>query len=328
MESEPQTPASAGTQETEDTTKPDKPPVVSPPWWKRAETWSLGARLVMGSAGVAAIAVGLVAAARTHVSTTALIVGAVLIALAILFTPDLEEFGGEYGPAKITYRRSAGIDNAALLEELTNALRLALTEQGESKQRALEELTERASEATKQAYREALAEEQRRQEQAQQRRAGFIERLRGAPSSVPTGTIAPTYLPSSFYEQLAATTAAATGATSGLAAMLAPRPSHRVTEDEVVLTLTNAPAAWLCAVTNPQGQQHRTSKTSFGSFFTTASVRYPQDFGGAPPLEPGPYGVQWKQLDLTYAEGKVTIAPGRTVAIDRFEVPESPKTSE
>jgi len=38
--------------------------------------------------------------------------------------------------------------------------------------------------------------------------------------------------------------------------------------------------------------------------------------------------VQWKQLDLTYAEGKVTIAPGRTVAIDRFEVPESPKTSE
>lgn len=77
----------------------ETPPAA--PWWSRPETWSLLARLVMGSTGVAAIVVGLIAAERANLSTTALIVGAVLIVLAILFKPDLTELGGEYGPREV-----------------------------------------------------------------------------------------------------------------------------------------------------------------------------------------------------------------------------------
>lgn len=279
-------------------------------WWKRPETWSLAARLAMAGLGTAAVVIGLLAAAQAHASTTALIVGAVLIALAILFKPDLEEITGEYGGAKIRYRRSAGIDSAAMLGELTQALEVAQSAQGENLERAVEQIKTQAAEATKRAYREAIEEQGR----GRDRRNALVHAL--------TRRTAPA--PSTFWESVTPSPYT-TGTVSPLAGlMLRPTPKHVVGDDQVFLALDNAPFSSACVVKTPRDEEHITLRFAFGTALAMASATYPRDFPNAGPLEPGEYEVDWRDLQSVFADGRVQWKLGVTTARDSFEFPAPP----
>src|SRR4051794_20130604 len=63
------------------------------------------ARAFVAAVGIAMIVVGLRSAWHADASTTALIVGGILIALALLFSPDLEELSARWKDTGVTYRK-------------------------------------------------------------------------------------------------------------------------------------------------------------------------------------------------------------------------------
>ena len=245
---------------------------------------------MLGVLGLAALVVGLRAAWRTDAATPALVVAAVLIALAILFTPDLEELSARWKEAAVTYRRT----KAVAYTEISEALQVALgLEEGQDFRSTIEEI---ASESSKAAIREQKAADREIDILA----AKFAEiAQRSGPKPV-----------------------------SPLARALAkrdkPQAIHAIEEGQVTLTVMHPPTRGaLAIVQTPEGQRHTHLVFRLGDA-PSASTRYPGDFGpDVPPLSEGRHTVQWRSVTLSRGDdGKLKPELGPVFATDTIEISE------
>jgi len=274
----------------------------APHWWHRV-TWSLLLpRFAVAVTGVGALVVGLKAAWEHDAATPALVVAGVLIALALIFAPDLTEFGLRYKEGELTYRRES---NASAYVEVSDALQVALRAEGEDSLRAM--ITEIAEESTKAAVRAEMETQLSRPRSSFSRQMGLW----------PTSAAASAYSPLVRALALAARTGPRTGPAEAI---------HRAEGESVTLTLKNAPATALaCEVTIPSGRTHRKVLFRLGAVpvSTAVEVKFPDEFGSdVPGLEPGPYKVEWRSSVITLGAQGGQTEFSEPVASEEFEIPE------
>src|SRR4051794_109513 len=109
--------------------EPEAGPQKRPRWWRQIPWLALLPRLALAVAGVGALVVGLRAAWIADAATPALVVAAVLLALAVIFTSDLEELSARFKEGELRYKRREHVEVAAAFTQVTEALQVALAQE-------------------------------------------------------------------------------------------------------------------------------------------------------------------------------------------------------
>jgi hypothetical protein len=246
------------------------------PWWRKAAGWLsvVVPRVALALAGVGSLVVGVKAAWNSDAATPALIVAAVLLTLAVVLTPDLEELSAWFKEGGVRYRRSSPVDAAQAFAQVSDALEHALEEEGDDSLR--QKIAEIATESTRAAVREAAVGESERLNRARNLARHIIGRQREASPPIEF----PLMWPNTISSQ-----------------RITPEAISEVRDGKAILTLNSPPSGSVtCAVTTPDGPRHTKTVFRIGQGGTgSLMLTYPDDFFGEPlpPLPPGNYRVEW-----------------------------------
>jgi hypothetical protein len=239
------------------------------------------ARLAVAAIGTAMIVVGLHGAWNANTSTTALIVGGILVALALLFSPDLEELSARWKDAGLTYRKREREE----LVRISEGVEMLSLEIGSAREEELETgeddatraVRETAWQAQLQQFAERLEAQAHAQEQedavAARARRSWLDKWRNSWSQQPISTA-----PDS-----------------------APQPMYSLFFEDGAWHIHASFSGWVydwrlnCAVIAPQGVSSRVIYGRLGVGTIHYSIRYPDDFD-APPIVPGTYTFRWARV--------------------------------
>lgn len=269
---------------------------------KRSTDWErwvgIGARLGLALAGLAALVVGLRAAWLSESASTALLVGAIFIVLALVFTRDLERLFLRFRDTSVEYQRTSPAQ-VEFLERIALSLETAvgpvLGDRGDSETQLTalqQEVRQIAAHVEAEAHELSalLAEERERADQFAETRSHYLQHSLLRASDPPW----PDYI-------------------------LIPVHSHNPAPRLAIYLRWWGDWRILCQVTTPPGTSY--SRVFYGSVYMSGnnfSIDYPDSFPDARPLQAGTYEFTWNRVGRRTVDGW---AAGEFLERNQVEIP-------
>jgi hypothetical protein len=244
--------------------------------WLETRDWRFWgpilARLAVAGVGVASVVVGLHAAWNANSATTALIVGGVLVALALLFNSDLEELSAKFKDTGFTYRRRRE-ELLAISETLTDVS--TSEDKGADATAALTTIRAEIRELAESIEAQAQEDEPRMREAAEHARSNWLSKWKGSWSQQGIAP-SPVRPPQPMYTFVS-------------------EPGHKF----ISVSFSGWVYDWRirCTIISPQEQV--SSRVFFGEVGMGTIrywLRYPDDLPAALPLVPGTYEFRWTRV--------------------------------